>query len=127
MKGIRKGVSGMITLTGRAVDKIRELMEGRGPDEQALRIFIRPGGCTGFTYGLALDAARDGDHVFDVKGVQVLVDPDSLELVDGSEVDYVDDFTGQGFRINNPNAVSTCGCGSSFRTATRTGQPGSCE
>ncbi|GGI97589.1 heme biosynthesis protein HemY [Alicyclobacillus cellulosilyticus] len=116
----------MVTLTDSAVEKVRSLTEDRGPEERALRIYVKPGGCSGFSYGLALDAPREGDRVFDVKGVQVVVDPESLELVDGSEIDYVDDITGQGFKIHNPNATSMCGCGASFRTATRAGQPGSC-
>ncbi|MCL6515434.1 iron-sulfur cluster assembly accessory protein [Alicyclobacillus sp.] len=117
----------MVTLTDSAASKLREMMDGRGEDERALRLYVKPGGCTGFSYGMALDAPKEGDHRYELKGVLVVVDPESLSLIDGSEVDYVDDITGQGFRILNPNAVSTCGCGSSFRTATQAGQPGSCE
>lgn len=118
----------MVTLTDHAAEKLREMIEDRDrPDENALRLFVKPGGCTGFSYGMALDAAKEKDHLFALKGVSIVVDPESLELIEGSEIDYVDDLTGQGFKILNPNATSMCGCGSSFRTETRAGEPGSCE
>lgn len=117
----------MVTLTDSAAEKLREMIEDRDADENALRIYVKPGGCTGFSYGMALDHENPEDNVYDIKGVRVVVDKSSLELIQGSEVDFVDDFDGQGFRIMNPNATSTCGCGSSFRTATQAGQPGSCE
>ncbi|MCL6625462.1 HesB/IscA family protein [Alicyclobacillus shizuokensis] len=116
----------MVTLTDAAVSKLRELMADMGPDEQTLRIFVKPGGCTGFSYGMALDQPQPNDLVYEIQGIQVAVDKDSERLIDGSQVDFVDDFSGQGFRIENPNATSICGCGSSFRTATEAGQPGSC-
>lgn len=121
------GGAEMVTLTDGAVEKLREMMEDRGPDENALRIFVKPGGCSGFSYGMALDAANDSDEVYNIKGIQVVVERDGLGLIGGSEVDFVDDFSGQGFRISNPNATTTCGCGSSFRTATQAGEPGSCD
>lgn len=117
----------MVTLTDSAIEMLKDMVGDRGPEENALRIYIKPGGCSGFSYGMALDAANENDSVFDVDGLKVVVDKESMELVSGSQVDYVDDLTGRGFRIYNPNAVSTCGCGSSFRTATQAGQPGSCE
>ncbi|WAH35732.1 HesB/IscA family protein [Alicyclobacillus dauci] len=117
----------MITITDSAADKLREMISENGPDEEALRLYTRLGGCTGYSYGMALDAEKPNDHVFSQKGVKVIVDPESLELIDGSEVDFIDDLTGQGFKINNPNASSMCGCGSSFRTATKAGEPGSCD
>lgn len=117
----------MVTLTDSAVEKLQEMLDGRGSDENALRIYVKPGGCSGFSYGMALDAANDKDMNYEIKGIHVVVDKDNLDLIDGSEVDFVDDISGQGFRILNPNATSTCGCGSSFRTATNAGQPGSCD
>ncbi|EPZ48233.1 MULTISPECIES: HesB/IscA family protein [Alicyclobacillus] len=117
----------MITLTESAADKLREMIESQGPEEDALRLYTKLGGCTGYSYGMALDAEKPDDHVFSIHGVKVVIDSESLELLDGSEVDYIDDLTGQGFKINNPNATSMCGCGSSFRTATKAGQPGSCD
>ncbi len=117
----------VITLTEQAAERVRTLLASQASGEDALRIYTKPGGCTGFTYGLALDNEKPGDVVTVQHGVKLVVDPESLELVDGSEIDYVDDLTGQGFKINNPNATQMCGCGSSFRTATRAGQPGSCN
>lgn len=118
----------MVTLTDNAAEKILEMLEERsGSDENALRVFVKPGGCSGFSYGMALDSAKETDQVLDIKGVRVVVDPESTRLVDGAEIDYVDDLTGQGFKIFNPNATTTCGCGSSFRTASDAGQPGSCD
>lgn len=117
----------MVTLTQNAADKLREMIEQNGPEEDALRLYTKLGGCTGYSYGMALDATKPEDHVFAIDGVKVVVDPESLELIDGSTVDYIDDLTGQGFKIENPNATSMCGCGSSFRTETKAGQPGSCD
>jgi iron-sulfur cluster assembly protein len=117
----------LVTLSENAAEKLREMIEDRGPEESALRIFVKPGGCTGFSYGMALDADKPGDEVFELNGVKVVVDTESLPLIEGSVVDYMDDLTGQGFKILNPNATSMCGCGSSFRTATQAGQPGSCD
>lgn len=115
----------MVTLTEPAANKLRDMIDEH--EEDALRLFTKEGGCTGYSYGMALDSEKSGDHVFSLNGIKVVVDEESLELIDGSEVDYIDDLTGQGFKINNPNATSMCGCGSSFRTATQAGQPGSCE
>lgn len=117
----------MVTLTDSAADKLRDMLDGRESVEDTLRIFVKPGGCTGFSYAMALDTAHEGDELFEIKGVRVAVEADSLDLIEGSEVDFVDDITGQGFRIQNPQATSMCGCGSSFRTATNPGQPGSCD
>ncbi|MCY0897060.1 MAG: iron-sulfur cluster assembly accessory protein [Alicyclobacillaceae bacterium] len=118
----------MLTLTDNAADKVRALLQERdGYGEDSLRLFVKPGGCTGFSYGMSLDSRKDGDSVYELKGVSIVVDEESMELLDGSEIDFVDDLTGQGFKINNPNATSMCGCGSSFRTATKAGQPGSCD
>ncbi|QQE80376.1 iron-sulfur cluster assembly accessory protein [Alicyclobacillus sp. SO9] len=117
----------MVTLTDIAAEKLREMLDENATDETGLRIYVKPGGCTGFSYGMALDSVKDADKTYQVNGVEVIVDEDSLQLVQGSEIDYVEDFESQGFRILNPNATSTCGCGSSFRTATAAGQPGSCD
>ena len=73
--------------------------------------------CERFQYALALDEQRDDDHVFDNSGIRVLVDPASLQYVDGSTVDYTESLMGAGFQVNNPNVVAACGCGSSFRVA----------
>ena|SRR3712207_5237281 len=75
------------------------------------------GGCSGFQYALALDEKREDDHVFEASGIRVLVDPASMQYVDGSTVDFTESFMGSGFEVSNPNVVASCGCGSSFRVA----------
>jgi iron-sulfur cluster assembly accessory protein len=103
-----------ISLTDVAAAKIRDLA-GAGEEEQALRVSVRGGGCSGFQYALALDKAKDDDHVFEHSGVSVVVDKVSMQFVFGSQVDYVDGLQGAGFTVNNPNVVAACGCGSSFQ------------
>ena len=105
-----------ITLTDKAAGKIKELI-GSNDDasEQALRVAVRGGGCSGFQYALALDQPKSDDHVFKHQGVSVVVDKVSMQFVFGSEVDYVDGLHGAGFVVNNPNVVAACGCGSSFQ------------
>jgi iron-sulfur cluster assembly protein len=105
-----------ITLTPGAASKIKELLAGQAEGtEQALRVAVRGGGCSGFQYALAFDAPKDDDHRFDVDGVSVVVDKTSMQFVFGSEVDWVDGLQGAGFAVNNPNVVAACGCGSSFQ------------
>ena len=105
-----------ITLTETAATKVRELLEGQqGTEEQALRVAVRGGGCSGFQYALAFDRAKPDDHVFETDGVAIVVDKVSMQFVFGSEVDYVDSLQGAGFQVNNPNVVAACGCGSSFQ------------
>ena len=105
-----------VKLTDEAAGKIKDLLGAtEGADEQALRVAVRGGGCSGFQYALALDKAKDDDHVFEHQGVAVVVDKVSMQFVFGSEVDYVDGLQGAGFVVNNPNVVAACGCGSSFQ------------
>jgi iron-sulfur cluster assembly protein len=105
-----------ITLSAKAVEKIGELLGGQAESgEQALRVAVRGGGCSGFQYALAFDKAKDEDHVFEVDGVAVVVDKVSMQFVFGSEVDYIEGLQGAGFQVNNPNVVAACGCGSSFQ------------
>jgi len=105
-----------IKLTDTAADKIRELQSGdTNGGEQALRVAVRGGGCSGFQYALAFDQVKDDDHVFEDRGVSVIVDKTSMQFVFGSEVDYVEGLQGAGFSVNNPNVVAACGCGSSFQ------------
>jgi iron-sulfur cluster assembly protein len=105
-----------ITLTDKAADKVQELLSGQeDTSEQALRVAVRGGGCSGFQYALAFDKTRDDDLVFENKGVSVVVDKTSMQFVFGSEVDYVEGLQGAGFSVNNPNVVAACGCGSSFQ------------
>ena len=105
-----------VSLSDKAAGKIQELLGSGGEAEgQALRVAVRGGGCSGFQYALALDQAKEDDHVFDHAGVSVVVDKVSMQFVFGSEVDYVDGLQGAGFTVNNPNVVAACGCGSSFQ------------
>jgi iron-sulfur cluster assembly protein len=105
-----------VTLSDKAASKIKELLGSNGDAEgQALRVAVRGGGCSGFQYALALDQAKEDDHVIDHEGVSVVVDKVSMQFVFGSEVDYVDGLQGAGFTVNNPNVVAACGCGSSFQ------------
>jgi iron-sulfur cluster assembly protein len=106
-----------VTFTDLGADKVREFLTAQGADVQVagLRVGVKGGGCSGFQYQLAFDEERDGDVVFEDHGLRLLVDPQSLSYVDGSQIDYVDSLTGAGFQVVNPNVVAACGCGSSFR------------
>ena len=104
-----------ITLSDKAAAKIGELLAGQEDNDQALRVAVRGGGCSGFQYALAFDQAKADDNVFTVDGVSVVVDKVSMQFVFGSEVDYVEGLQGAGFQVNNPNVVAACGCGSSFQ------------
>ncbi|MFL5891955.1 MAG: iron-sulfur cluster insertion protein ErpA [Solirubrobacterales bacterium] len=105
-----------VQLTDKAAGKIKDLIGSNGDaSEQALRVAVRGGGCSGFQYALALDQPKAEDHVFEHQGVSVVVDKVSMQFVFGSEVDYVDGLQGAGFVVNNPNVVAACGCGSSFQ------------
>ncbi len=109
----------VVTLTEAGANAVRSLLEKRNltPDEYALRVFIQGGGCSGFQYGMALEGQpRDTDFSFEYHGVRILVDEVSMDYLRGAVVDYVEDIMGSGFKIENPNAVAACGCGSSFRT-----------
>ena len=105
-----------ITLTDGAVAKVAELIAAEGVDEvMALRVSVKPGGCSGFNYDMYFDTEfADDDIVRDYSGVKVVVDPSSAELLTGSTLDFADGLQGAGFHITNPNATRTCGCGNSF-------------
>jgi iron-sulfur cluster assembly protein len=106
-----------MTLTEAAAGKAGELLAKNGSDAAAIRVFIKSGGCSGYSYGMAIDDRQlEGDRVFVDRGVRVVVDQMSWPLLRGSEVDYIENMMGGGFSVNNPNATSACGCGSSFRT-----------
>ncbi len=108
----------MVILTDIAAEKVRDFMSGQtAAGDIGLRVGVRGGGCSGFLYALALDERRDDDHIFETGGIRVLVDPSSLQYVDGSTVDFTESFQGSGFDDTNPNVVASCGCGSSFRVA----------
>ncbi len=117
----------MITVTDRAVSKLKELLAEQDESGLYFRVFITKGGCDGFSYGMTFDSAPEtDDHVIDRGGVRVLVDKTSSRLLDGAEIDYVSSVTATGFAIRNPNAVSTCGCGHSFKTRDDAGEAQPC-
>src|SRR3954454_25127459 len=109
----------MITITDKGAEKVQEFLTSQGTDVSSagLRVGVRGGGCSGFHYNLAFDEQRDGDAVFEDRGIKLLVDRRSLPYVSGSIIDYVDSMQGAGFQVNNPNVVAACGCGSSYRVA----------
>ncbi len=107
----------VINLTASAAQAVKDLLAKRNIEGYSLRVFISGGGCSGFQYGMALDnRIMENDSIIEAHGVKVLLDEMSLTYLQGATVDYVDEVMGSGFKITNPNAVSTCGCGNSFRT-----------
>src|SRR3984957_14177621 len=106
----------MITRTDKSAVKVHEFLAGPAvrADTAGLRLGVRGGGCSGSQYALAFDEQRDGDTVFDDKGIRLRVDRSSLPYVKGSIIDFVDGLQGAGFKVENPNVIAACGCGSSF-------------
>lgn len=105
----------MITITDSAKDKIQDILAEENNPKMKLRMFVQGGGCSGFSYGFTLDEEQnEDDFVFPAGSASVLVDSMSAMYVEGATVDYVEDLMGSSFKIQNPQAVSTCGCGSSF-------------
>jgi iron-sulfur cluster insertion protein len=105
----------MITITESAQTKITDILAEEGNPDLKLRMFVQGGGCSGFSYGFTLDEMKnEDDFEFEVGPTSVLVDALSAQYVEGAEIDYIENLMGAEFKIKNPNAVSTCGCGSSF-------------
>jgi iron-sulfur cluster assembly accessory protein len=118
----------LVHLTDAAASKLRELTAQEPNPAMGLRVYVYSGGCSGFRYGMMLeDQPTPEDVTVSSNGVTVYVDGQSTQYLSGSEIDYVDTLMGAGFTVNNPNAVSACGCGSSFRTADSEGAPGACH
>lgn len=118
----------LVHLTDAAASKLRELTAQEPNPAMGLRVYVYSGGCSGFRYGMMLeDQPTAEDVTVSSNGVTVYVDGQSTQYLSGSEIDYVDTLMGAGFTVNNPNAVSACGCGSSFRTADSEGAPGACH
>jgi len=106
-----------MTLTAAAEAKLRELMAQRNIPDYGLRVFVAGGGCSGLQYGMAFEAQpREFDAVVNQNGIRLFIDPTSLMYLSGASIDFIDSLMGGGFKIDNPNAISSCGCGSSFRT-----------
>jgi iron-sulfur cluster assembly protein len=112
----------MISITDRAAENVKRILQEKGTDQGALRVFVAGGGCSGYQYGMALaQGVEEDDFVIEHAGIRLLVDPESAPLLEGAEIDYVDDIMKSGFTIFNPNAVKSCACGSSFDTADSAG------
>jgi iron-sulfur cluster assembly protein len=109
----------MITISDKGAEKVHEFLAAQEADlgVAGLRVGVRGGGCSGFQYQLAFDEQRENDVVFESHGLKLLVDQESLQFVRGSTIDYEESLQGAGFKVNNPNVVAACGCGSSFRVA----------
>jgi iron-sulfur cluster assembly protein len=109
-------VSPMISVTPVAVEKIKEAMAAEGKANMSLRIYVEGGGCSGMQYGLVFeDVQKDDDEIVPVDGFNVLIDRFSVPYLEGAEIDFVTSLKGAGFKINNPNASGSCGCGESFK------------
>ncbi len=108
----------MVSITEFGAQKAREILTKNNKLDAAVRVFVKSGGCSGYSYGMAIDdRTLDGDQFFESNGVKVVVDKMSLPLLEGATVDYVENMMGGGFSVvSNPNATSNCGCGHSFRT-----------
>lgn len=118
----------VVAMTSRAADKLKEIIQKQGRTDLALRVYVTPGGCSGFSYGMTFaEGVEEGDSVVDQDGVRVVVDPMSAQYLKGSEIDFVDALMGGGFALRNPNAVSSCGCGQSFKTAGQQGTARACQ
>jgi iron-sulfur cluster assembly protein len=117
----------VVSMTSRAADKLKEIITKQGRDDLALRVYVTPGGCSGFSYGMTFAEGREEDDtLIEQDGVRIVVDPMSAMYIKGSEIDFVDALMGGGFALRNPNAVSSCGCGQSFKTADQAGTAKAC-
>lgn len=107
----------MVKVSPEAAVKLKEALTAQGREDLAVRVYVKPGGCSGFSYGMGLDEAKDGDEEVSSEGLRIVVDRFSAQYLEGVEVDYQSgpDMLAGGFTILNPNAASSCGCGSSFR------------
>jgi len=116
-----------INITAEAASKVKDLL-AQEQEGTALRLFVTKGGCSGYSYGMALETeVREGDQVVDQHGVRLLVDGLAVRLLRGAQIDYTRTVMGEGFMLRNPNAVSTCGCGHSFTTADDPGMAEPCD
>lgn len=118
----------LVTMTARAAGKLKEIVAKQDRTDLALRVYVTPGGCSGFSYGMTFaEGTEEGDAIVEQEGVRVVIDPMSAAHLKGSEIDFVDALMGGGFALRNPNAVSSCGCGQSFKTANDKGAAEACS
>jgi iron-sulfur cluster assembly protein len=117
----------IVEITEAASSKIKEMLAAEEDQSQFLRVAVKGGGCSGLSYGLGFDNNKiESDHEETIEGIKVVVDEDSAKVLKGTVIDFKQNMMGGGFTITNPNAIASCGCGSSFRTATNTGTPEEC-
>ena len=117
----------ILTITEAASFQIKDMMKEHGEQDAYLRVAIQGGGCSGLSYGMGFDhEVKEGDVQLEQHGIKVLVDKESAPALKGTKIDYKQSMLGGGFTIDNPNAIASCGCGSSFRTATNAGTPEEC-
>ncbi|MGA2873290.1 MAG: iron-sulfur cluster insertion protein ErpA [Candidatus Dormibacteria bacterium] len=117
----------MITVSEQAISQLKNLLQDQDQPSMGLRVYVSPGGCSGFSYGMGFDdQPADDDEVVEHGGIKVFVDPYSATYLEGAEIDYVDSLMGGGFTVHNPNAVRTCSCGSSFDAGDGAGAAKSC-
>lgn len=118
----------MLTITDAALAQLRDLLQKQERPQMGLRVFVQPGGCSGMSYGMGFeDQAEEGDAISEVGGVRLYVDSVSARYIKGAEIDFVDSLMGGGFTVHNPNAVSSCSCGSSFDTGGDAGTARGCS
>src|SRR4029078_2263425 len=118
----------VVTMTARATDKLKEVIAKQGRADLALRVYVRPGGASGFSYVMPFAEGRgQDDTLVKTDGVRIVVDPMSAMYLKGSEIDFVDALMGGGFALRNPNAISSCGCGQSFKPAEQSGTAKPCH
>ncbi len=117
----------VIAMSEIAIQQLRTLLEQQGNPDLGLRVFVYPGGCSGMSYGMAFeDEVNEEDKVFDNAGLKLIVDENSIHYLQGAQIDFEDSLMGGGFRIFNPNAVRSCGCGHSFDTGEEAGYASAC-
>lgn len=117
----------MITLTESAVSQVKDMMDQEEDQGLMLRIGVKGGGCTGLSYGMGFETEKNDNYTeLTIDGIHVIIDEESAPMIKGLVIDYKQNMMGGGFTIDNPNAIASCGCGSSFRTATNAGTPGDC-
>ncbi len=117
----------MITITEQAALQIKDMMKAEEKENSYIRIGVNGGGCSGLSYGLGFEEGKNEDDTeLELHGVKVLIDKESEPIIKGVVIDFKQSMLGGGFTIDNPNAIATCGCGSSFRTASNTGTPEEC-
>lgn len=109
-----------LNLTPKALERVKTLLAKPENEGKALRIFVFGGGCTGLNYGMAVGFVKPDDFVVETDGRKIVVDPKSMSLLNGMQIDYYESIQSSGFKFNNPNAIASCGCGLSFKTAQKT-------